>query len=154
MKRQHQPRTCAQCSSWLLLALIALLAGCADQNNDSAEKWVFVNYWAIWCGPCREEIPELNLFAEQFPDKLAVFGVNFDGVTGAQLAEQIETLGIRFANPEHLPKHLPAFPVPETLPTTYVIHNGKLAQTLVGPQNLASLTAAMSERATQQTDKL
>jgi thiol-disulfide isomerase/thioredoxin len=27
-------------------------------------KWLVLNFWATWCEPCREEIPELNQFAK------------------------------------------------------------------------------------------
>jgi thiol-disulfide isomerase/thioredoxin len=35
----------------------------ADQIGN---KVVFVNFWATWCAPCREEIPLLNEFHKQF----------------------------------------------------------------------------------------
>ena len=32
---------------------------------DYKGKWVIVNYWATWCPPCREEIPDLVNFHEE-----------------------------------------------------------------------------------------
>ena len=29
------------------------------------DKWVVVNFWATWCGPCLKEIPDFNAFAKQ-----------------------------------------------------------------------------------------
>lgn len=38
-----------------------------------------VNFWATWCGPCREEIPHLRTLRREFPESsLALLGVSLD----------------------------------------------------------------------------
>jgi len=29
-------------------------------------KWVFVHFWATWCGPCRKEIPTIQAIVKKF----------------------------------------------------------------------------------------
>ena len=44
---------------------------------DYRGHWVLVNLWASWCGPCRQEAPELNSFARRYRDRnVRVLGID------------------------------------------------------------------------------
>ncbi len=100
---------------------------------------LFVNYWATWCGPCRKEIPELNKFALEHKDSVTVVAINFDGSRGDQLQQEIEEMGITFASTDLQAGEQLELTKPSVLPTTYVLRNGKLINTLLGPQTLQDL---------------
>jgi thiol-disulfide isomerase/thioredoxin len=133
----------------LLLAGLLLVSGCARDPADplaqAAGEWLFINYWAEWCKPCTEEIPQLNAFNREQSGKARVIMVNFDGVSGADLKQQAQTLGIETTLYEGDPAIRFGFEKPQVLPSTYVIGpDGKPRQTLIGPQTTATLAAAMS----------
>ncbi len=44
--------------------------------NEFRGKTVFLNFWATWCAPCIEEIPELNKMATRHGDKIIVIGIS------------------------------------------------------------------------------
>ncbi len=106
-------------------------------------SWVVINYWAIWCSPCREEVPELNAFQDQYPE-IAVLGYNFDSPGSVELQRQIESLDVRFPTLIQDPRFALGAPRPGTLPTTLIVAPyGGLVETLHGPQTRASLRAAL-----------
>jgi thiol-disulfide isomerase/thioredoxin len=46
-------------------------------------KVVFLNFWATWCGPCKEEMPSMEALHQQYKDKDFVFltiSVDYGGV--------------------------------------------------------------------------
>lgn len=126
------------------LALVFLsglvLLGCSSERASIvASQWNVINYWAIWCKPCREEIPELNQLNQI--ENVVVLGVNFDGKVGEALVSDADELGITFDIIDDPASSL-NIARPSVLPTTVVLSpEGKLVATLVGPQTAESIMA-------------
>ena len=50
--------------------------------SDYRGKVVFLNFWATWCKPCREEMPSMEVLYKNFEDQgLIVLAVSIDRVT-------------------------------------------------------------------------
>ena len=127
--------------------LAALLMGCEKQTSalPAQGHWRVVNYWAIWCGPCREEIPELNRLHEG--TDLVVFAVNYDGKQGEALTSQAAAMGIDFTILTQDPGPDLGVERPNVLPTTLLVNpDGRVTDTLVGPQTEESLLAIWQAR--------
>ncbi len=43
--------------------------------DDYQGRWVLVNVWASWCGPCRDEAPALERFARRHQGEVDVVGI-------------------------------------------------------------------------------
>lgn len=68
-------------------------AGVKHQLSNYTGKWVLVNYWATWCPPCLEEVPDLvNLYDHRKKKDLMVIGVVFDYPSTKEVAEYVDDM--------------------------------------------------------------
>jgi len=64
--------------------------------KEQRGRVVMVNFWATWCGPCRQEMPQLNRLYEKYKSSgFVLLGVNVDDDT-AKAAEVAAKLGVTF----------------------------------------------------------
>jgi peroxiredoxin len=103
-------------------------------------KVIFLNFWATWCGPCKEEMPGLEVLHRQFKEKnfvLLTISVDYEGMKPVR---------------EFIDKHQYTFPVlldpkSETLdpfevkgiPTTFLVDkNGRMIGKAIGSRDWKS----------------
>jgi thioredoxin 1 len=81
-----------------------------------SEKLVLVDYWAEWCGPCRQVAPVLEAIAAEHGDKIEIVKLNVD------------------ENPEVTRKYGIL-----NIPTLGVFQNGEVVKELVGARSKSRL---------------
>jgi len=47
-----------------------------DSLSNYAGKVVILNFWATWCAPCLDEIPDLNRLQREYQDDLAIISIS------------------------------------------------------------------------------
>ncbi len=64
--------------------------------GEQRGRVVLVNFWATWCGPCRQEMPHLNKLYDKYKSSgFVLLGVNVDEDT-RQAAGVASKLGVKF----------------------------------------------------------
>jgi thioredoxin 1 len=89
-----------------------------DQTKD---KVSLVDFWAVWCGPCRQQGPIIDKLAEQLKDKSFAIG-KMDVDSNPKIAQQFGVLSI---------------------PTLVVLKNGQEVKRFVGVQDADTLKKAL-----------
>lgn len=65
------------------------LDGSTSKVADRKGKVLLLNMWATWCGPCREEMPELVKMQDQYRDKgFEIIGLNTDDGDTPEMVEK------------------------------------------------------------------
>ncbi|MBF7097657.1 TlpA family protein disulfide reductase [Alkalibacter mobilis] len=44
--------------------------------SDFKGRYVFLNFWASWCGPCKEEMPDMEQIHQTYGDEIEILAVN------------------------------------------------------------------------------
>ncbi len=85
-----------------------------EEEVLKSELPVIVDFWAVWCAPCKMIVPTLEYLAQNYKEKLKVFKMNID-----ENMKISAKFGIR------------------SIPTLLLFKGGELKETIVGavPQN-------------------
>lgn len=127
----------------LALSFLAASANSATLKDYGLEKYqgqvVYVDFWASWCGPCRQSFPWMNDMYSKYKNQgFIVVGINVD-------EEKKNAEKFLEAHPASFPvmydpkgKLAEAFQVPG-MPTSYLFDtSGKLVHTTKGFKNSKS----------------
>ncbi|MGY0560063.1 redoxin domain-containing protein [Luteimonas sp. A277] len=122
------------------------LDGAQYDLADHRGKWVVVNFWATWCAPCREEMPELSALASM-REHIEVVGLAYEDIEEDALRGFLEqypvTYPIAIIDVYDPPSD---FDTPRGLPMTYLIApDGSVARQFLGPISARDIEAAIAE---------
>jgi thiol-disulfide isomerase/thioredoxin len=116
--------------------VLKTLDGRTLDSNDFKGKIVLVNFWATWCPPCRDEIPDLIKLQAQYKEQLLIIGVSSDTAPSETVAKFAADHRMNYPIVMETEELTKMFPGVYALPTTFALDSEmKLVRKHVGRIN-------------------
>jgi thioredoxin 1 len=103
-------------------AIITVTDATFDADVLKSDKPVLVDFWAEWCGPCRQIGPILDQIAEDYADQITIAKLNVD--ENQQTAANYNVISIPLLN---------------------VYQNGEVVKSIVGARPKAALLRELAD---------
>lgn len=121
-------------------------------TNNINTPYVFVDFWASWCKPCRKEIPYVKETVAKYKDAVTVYAVSIDNKREAwqkaieedSTQEFLQMIGtLRNGTPTRLLKQLDI----KTIPANFLLDKERriVAKNLRGEQFIQTLDSLMKQ---------
>ena len=125
--------------------VLTTLAGEPFTLSDLDGTPVVLNFWATWCGPCRNELPALQDAAERYDGRIRFVGVD-QGEEAEVVQSFVDEFGLTFPIPmDHEGAVGQRYNV-RGLPTTFFIDsNGLIRSIWSGEMNAITLAEQIEE---------
>ena len=106
-------------------------------------KPIVINFWATWCSPCRQELPDFNRLYSEYGDRVTFMMVNLtdglrDTVEGTKsfVAQNGYTFPVYFDTGRGAANAYGVSSIPQT---TFIDRSGNIYTTRIGAMNEATL---------------
>jgi cytochrome c biogenesis protein CcmG/thiol:disulfide interchange protein DsbE len=110
------------------------LAGDQQTLSEYKGKVVFVNFWATWCGPCRQEIPYFIELTTKYKDQgFEVLGIALDPREFDKVPGFVDQIGINYPVMTDVKGVSNMYGGIRSIPTTFVVdREGYVVEMIVG----------------------
>lgn len=126
---------------------LANLDGTSLSLDDLRGKNVLINFWATWCGPCRQEMPMIEAAYQAYAPDLVVLAVNI-GEEPWRVKKFVHDLGLSFEVLMDEDNQVQSLYRVRAYPTTYLVDT----QGVVRAQHIGLLSEAQLEKYLERVD--